>query len=186
MTTTTIDDYSKGTCTPGRYPGGGLWSHREWAAYRRRVEALAARDAESARTGERWRWIEGYEGVYEISDNGRVWTFGRHRARCEPLTPIPNGSHDAPSVSLAYPPGEGPIGKTGRRMKYDRRQIGRLVLETFVGPSPSEGHLCHFRDGDRSNAALDNLEWRPIDYAASAHRAWATRRAKAARGRVAA
>jgi hypothetical protein len=42
-----------------------------------------------------------------------------------------------------------------------RRQtllVSELILETFVGPRPP-GHVVRFKDGDRLNCRLDNLEW---------------------------
>jgi hypothetical protein len=38
------------------------------------------------------------------------------------------------------------------------RPVAELVLESFVGPRPP-GHVLRFKDGDRLNCALDNLEW---------------------------
>jgi hypothetical protein len=57
------------------------------------------------------------------------------------------------------------------------RPVAELVLESFAGPRPP-GHLVRFKDGDRLNCALANLEWAPAmrsrDEAARA-RAIATR-----------
>ncbi len=41
------------------------------------------------------------------------------------------------------------------------RSVAALVLESFVGPRPP-GHVVRFRDGDRLNCALDNLEWATV------------------------
>ena len=38
------------------------------------------------------------------------------------------------------------------------RLMGELVLEAFVGPRPP-GHVPRFKDGDRLNCHLTNLEW---------------------------
>ena len=55
--------------------------------------------------------------------------------------------------------------------------VAELVLESFVGPRPP-GHVPNFKDGDRLNCGLKNLEWVPApavrDEAARA-RAVATR-----------
>jgi hypothetical protein len=55
--------------------------------------------------------------------------------------------------------------------------VAELVLESFVGPRPS-GHVLQFKDGNRLNCELKNLEWAPVpavrDEAARA-RAIATR-----------
>jgi hypothetical protein len=59
------------------------------------------------------------------------------------------------------------------------RLVAEIVLETFAGPRPP-GHVIRFKDGDRLNCALSNLEWIPAatpgpDESARA-RAIATRR----------
>jgi hypothetical protein len=38
------------------------------------------------------------------------------------------------------------------------RLVAEIVLETFVGPRPA-GHVIHFKDGNRLNCELSNLEW---------------------------
>ena len=39
------------------------------------------------------------------------------------------------------------------------RKVHRLVLETFVGPSPSHVHQTRHLDGNHVNNTLDNLVW---------------------------
>jgi hypothetical protein len=38
------------------------------------------------------------------------------------------------------------------------RLVAEIVLETFVGPRPA-GHVVRFKDGNRLNCDLSNLEW---------------------------
>jgi hypothetical protein len=38
------------------------------------------------------------------------------------------------------------------------RPVAELVLEALEGPRPP-GHVVRFKDGDRLNCRLDNLEW---------------------------
>jgi hypothetical protein len=40
------------------------------------------------------------------------------------------------------------------------RPVAELVLEAFVGPRPPS-HVIRFKDGDRLNCDLANLEWAP-------------------------
>ncbi len=40
------------------------------------------------------------------------------------------------------------------------RLVAELVLESFVGACPS-GYILHFKDGNRLNCELKNLEWAP-------------------------
>ena len=74
---------------------------------------------------------------------------------------------------------------TDEQGRQQTRLVAELVLESFVGPRPS-GHILQFKDGNRLNCDLRNLEWAaPLavrDEAARA-RAIATReRADATRG----
>lgn len=37
--------------------------------------------------------------------------------------------------------------------------VAEMVLETFAGPKP-DGAKVHYKDGDKTNCALTNLEWK--------------------------
>ncbi len=99
---------------------------------------------------ERWLPIDGYEGVYEVSDQGRVRsldrvdTSGRRRAGVVLAQVISStGYHQ---VGLHY-------GGATRTM-----HVHRLVMLTFAGPEP-EGMEVRHLDGDRTNSRLANLAW---------------------------
>jgi len=100
--------------------------------------------------GEIWLPVRGYEGVYEVSDRGRVRSLDRRisgdrhiRGRVLKERPLPNGR---PRVSLAF------NGKAVDAYTY------RLVLEAFVGPCPP-GMECLHWDDNHSNNRLANLRW---------------------------
>ncbi len=38
--------------------------------------------------------------------------------------------------------------------------VHNLILESYVGPKPT-GHRAYFKDGNRDNLTVENLEWRP-------------------------
>lgn len=103
---------------------------------------------------ERWRPILGWEGIYEVSDHGRVRSLPRavpridgkrHWRRGQILKPSPNGTGHA-QVGLA-------LGGVSTM-----RLVHRMVLLAFVGePAPSLIG-CH-NDGDPTNNHLSNLRW---------------------------
>ena len=68
------------------------------------------------------------------------------------------------------------INKLMRDGKRRPIYVHHLLLENFVGPRP-EGYRAHFKDGDKDNLHVDNLEWRP-----STSRAWAERYAPEGQG----
>jgi hypothetical protein len=88
-----------------------------------------------------WKAVPGYEGAYEVSDQGRV---RKTNAALLAQTKMRSGHV---SVHLC------------RRMFY----VHRLVLLTFVG-SPADYRAdtrveCRHLDGNPSNNCLDNLRW---------------------------
>lgn len=102
---------------------------------------------------EQWRPIPGYEGIYEVSDQGRVRSLdrvvqtsrGRWRYRGHVLTPAAK--------------------KAGHRFVWlkvggdkSSRHVHRLVLAAFVGPCPDGMEGCH-SDGDPANNRLSNLRY---------------------------
>lgn len=107
---------------------------------------------------ERWLPVVGYEGLYEVSDLGRVRSLDRiltthrgHRqmARGRVLQPWTYNKPDR----LPYP-----IVQLCRQGRCKKQHIHRLVLNAFVGPRPEGLYGCH-NDGDVSNNALTNLRW---------------------------
>lgn len=104
-------------------------------------------------TSEHWRPVVGYEGIYEVSDQGRVksldrtveTSLGLRKYRGRVLTSGTN-RHGYPLVALA---------DTGI---VRSKKVHRLVLEAFVGLCPEGMEACH-GNGVRSDNRLDNLRW---------------------------
>lgn len=106
---------------------------------------------------ERWLPVVGFEGMYEVSDHGRVKSLP-----CR----VPYGSNGAT------------VGRRGRIMKPwwvsnqgnrqgtlvvglgrgNRFRVSHLVLEAFVGPCP-DGQIARHLDDDKANNHISNLVW---------------------------
>lgn len=84
---------------------------------------------------EEWRAVPGFEGIYEVSDHGRV----RNRERL--LRP----SRQQRGHMLVA------LGTTAQRY------VHRLVLEAFVGPA--KGMECRHLNGNPADNRLVNLTW---------------------------
>jgi len=103
---------------------------------------------------ERWRSVPGYEGLYEVSDQGRVRSVQRVVQRSNGVTQTirervlrPQRNRKHLNVTL-----HGQNGITQTPL------VHRLVLEAFVGPCPPGQEACHWDDvGD--NNKLSNLRW---------------------------
>lgn len=99
---------------------------------------------------ESWLPVVGYEGLYEVSDHGRVRSLdrvvlGRNRTG-RVLAICYAGRRRVPQVSI------------GRDGVIRHRKIHQLVLEAFVGPCPPGMEGCH-NDDDTQNNHLSNLRW---------------------------
>lgn len=104
---------------------------------------------------EEWLPVVGYEGYYEVSNQGRVRSVARTILnRGIPLYLRGKMLRLRPSGSRKYYRAAW-LNKDGCN-KY--RSVHHLVLEAFVGLRPS-GLECNHKDGNPSNNRLDNLEW---------------------------
>lgn len=103
-----------------------------------------------------WKPVVGYEGKYEVSDQGGVRSLDRswlQRGRCGR-----NHTRQQPGKTLR----PGPSKKSGHLSvvlgRGNTRHVHVLVLEVFVGPRPPSGEGRHL-DGKPSNNRLSNLAW---------------------------
>lgn len=94
--------------------------------------------------------ITGYEGLYDIYDDGRVFAYPQSsnvNIKGKFLTPVLPRENGYLRVSLY---------KNGRP-KY--HQISRLVATHFICEKPFENAQVNHIDGDKSNNHASNLEW---------------------------
>ena len=97
--------------------------------------------------------IEGYEGIYRIFDDGKVWAYPR---RCNPgmfmKTQTITKVKDRIKPYLYEHVG---LEKSGIRKSY---AISRLVATAFI-PNPENKPQVNHKDGNRLNNHFSNLEW---------------------------
>jgi hypothetical protein len=103
-------------------------------------------------TSETWKPVVGYEGSYEVSDQGRVRSLDRFVITRGGVRKRTKGKTLRTSVMNT-----GYLQVSLGRAKTVT--VHRLVLEAFVGPAPEGSEACHYPDPDRSNSALSNLRW---------------------------
>lgn len=95
---------------------------------------------------EEWRPVIGYEGLYEVSDAGRVRSTRRA-----------GSAGGLRKLHKAKAGGYWIVG-LGRAGRQETRHVHALVMEAFVGPRPPGMEVRHV-DGDPLNANLSNLAY---------------------------
>ena len=104
---------------------------------------------------ERWKPIPGYEGQYEVSDQGRVRSSTR-LVMCEGTV---KGSYFSVKQGRILKPGRMPAGHLSVALGRRNSQcVHRLVLLAFVGPAPA-GCECLHTNGNPADNRLINLRW---------------------------
>lgn len=96
-------------------------------------------------TFEEWRDIEGYEGLYQISNMGQIKSFKR-LASGEKLKLI-HYENDYPNIVLRD------WNKRGKKFK-----VHRIVAKTFI-PNPFNYSVINHKNGIKSDNRVANLEW---------------------------
>ena len=87
-----------------------------------------------------WAWVPGFEGRYQVSTFGRIYSV--FSKRCLTLEVSERGY-----VRIR-------LGNNGPKF-----HVASLVLGAFVGPRPSRKHEAAHNDGDRKHNAINNLRW---------------------------
>lgn len=96
-----------------------------------------------------WRDIKGFEGLYQVSNMGRVKSFRKSKKLCEPEEYILKNYSANNGYLQVYLYGH---------KKRKAPLVHRLVAEAFV-PNPNNYPHVNHKDENRSNNVADNLEW---------------------------
>jgi hypothetical protein len=104
---------------------------------------------------EEWRDVVGYEGLYRVSNLGRVKSLDR-------TIKFKNSYKKAKGVMLSQGLNFGYCQiALGRKSKKYR--VHRLVAEAFI-PNPNNYPIINHKDENRSNNVVENLEWCDYSY----------------------
>lgn len=94
---------------------------------------------------ERWRWVDGYEGLYMVSDHGRVLSTPKKTAHGRILKQRENWAGYM-GVCLC------------RNGEKKSKSVHRLVAKAFVENKDNKPEVNHL-NGDRADNRASNLEW---------------------------
>ena len=89
-----------------------------------------------------FRDCKGYEGKYQISNYGRVWSISRQKF----LKPLDN------SIGYNF------VRLCAKNGKIKTEYIHRLVALAFI-PNPEHKPQVNHKDENKKNNCVDNLEW---------------------------
>lgn len=89
-----------------------------------------------------WKDIKGYEGLYQVSDKGRVWSVRKQK-----IIKASENSCGYMKITL--------IAKNGKKKE---ERIHRLVAIAFI-PNPNNYPQVNHKDEDKTNNCVENLEW---------------------------
>lgn len=109
-------------------------------------------------TTEEWRWVVGYEGLYEVSSIGRVRSaerVGIYRGRWNDATQM---TFAARVMSICEVPSGYKYVKLKRPNATPKHSlVHRLVAAAFIGPA--NGLQVNHKDGVKANNSLTNIEY---------------------------
>ena len=94
---------------------------------------------------ETWKWVSGYEGLYQISNTGKLKSFWHDRENGK-IVSVKNSKEWYLTICLV-----------DKNHKRSTKRIHQMVAEAFIGKIPS-GHHVHHKDGNKQNNCVDNLE----------------------------
>lgn len=104
---------------------------------------------------EQWLPVVGYEGLYEVSDQGKVRALARVIAPSDGRRPYVRPAQMR-KIQID------PYGYCKVSLSKDRKIefafVHRLVLEAFVGPRPDGMEVCH-NDAVKTDNRPSNLRW---------------------------
>ena len=98
-----------------------------------------------------WRDIEGYEGLYQVSNEGRIKSLKRHHVRNDRILKQSKDKDKYKRVDLR----KDNVSATKR--------VNRLVAKAFI-PNPNNYPVVNHKDENKENNSVDNLEWCSISY----------------------
>jgi NUMOD4 motif/HNH endonuclease len=104
---------------------------------------------------EQWRPVVGYEGLYEVSNHGRVRSLDRAVRQYRGGVEQRKGRIKRLSILR-----EGYLGTSlSKGGKNVQKRVHILVAEAFLPPRPEWSNMVNHINKDRADNRVENLEW---------------------------
>ncbi len=109
---------------------------------------------------EEWRDIAGYEGLYQVSNHGRIRSLDRYVPHRTFGTKFCQGH-----VMVAHKTNSGYLAvNLCKDNKYKTYDIHRLVAMAFIPKPEADKDQINHKDENKENNAAGNLEWCTCSY----------------------
>lgn len=120
------------------------WCKNHYEHWRQHGVPVSPPEPGRYQDGENWLPVVGWEGLYEVSDRGRVWSIRSHRTLKYRLD-----GYGYPTVTLC----EKRNSPGGRQIMVP---VHRLMAAAFLRPRPDGQGVRHL-DGSHQNDLIENL-----------------------------
>ena len=107
-----------------------------------------------------WKDIEGYEGLYQVSNMGRVRSLD-HTILSRNRFGESHFTYRGRILKLGYNLSGYKRAVLAVRNSHKHVQVHRLVAEAFI-PNPENKETVNHIDGNKENNCVNNLEWTTI------------------------
>lgn len=118
------------------------------------LEVIKADDLE----GEEWRAVRGFEGIYEVSNNGRVKRLAHVDRYVRKDTGKETERHVSEKLIKVSDKDEYYEINLRYKDKSEYRTVHRMVAEAFVD-NPNNLPVINHKNGDKHDNRAENLEW---------------------------
>lgn len=109
-----------------------------------------------------WKDIPGFDGKYQASSDGRIRSFARGTTKI--LTP--ESRHKGARGAKGSVVGIVRLRTHGKQLCHS---VQRLMAITFIGPPPTEEHICKMINPN-AELTVDNIHWVEKSYHPTHHR----------------